>query len=760
MTLTVEKADLVGPGVDRVDGPLKVTGAARYPGDHSLPNLAHAALVRSTITAGTITSIDTSAAEAAPGVLAVLTHHNAPTLHRARPKLITPPPDPPLQTARIGHHGQSVAVVVAETPQQAAAAARRVSVAYRQAGTPALAVDDPRANAKANPYHLDMKRGDVAQGVAAADVIVEGTYTTAAQAHNPIGLFATVAYWEADRLTVHDSTQFPSLVQEVLAASFRLRKEQVRVLAPFVGGAFGAGLRVSPHTILAALAARMVHRPVKLVLTRPEMFTGLGHRPSTVQRIRVGATRDGTLLAIDHQGTATAAKGTNAMYPITSGTVSGYACPNVSARDVRVELDIPPVAHMRAPGEAEGNFAVESILDELAYQLGIDPIELRLRNYAAVHPQTGNAWSSKALRECYAVGAERFGWARRDPKVRSMRDGRWLVGYGMAGVTYGHFQVACAARAIVRRDGSAYVCSGTAEIGVGTWTVMTQLAAETLGLPLERVQFDLGDTAMPRAALVGGSGHTVALGSAVHDACRRLLRAFLDRAGKDAGSPLAGCGLEDVIAADGRIVRADDPSAGERYVDILARHGLDELAADGDSKPPSGDIGVQVKSLIVSHHGRVGRKLVDLSKGTVPAGAFGARFVEVAVDPDLGLLRVRRVVSAIDAGRVLNEKTARSQIIGGTVQGIGMALLEVVQRDPGSGRVANATFGDYLIPVNADVPDMDVVFVGEPDPANPIGVKGVGEVGFVGVPAAIANAVHHATGRRVRSLPITIDQLL
>jgi xanthine dehydrogenase YagR molybdenum-binding subunit len=328
----------------------------------------------------------------------------------------------------------------------------------------------------------------------------------------------------------------------------------------------------------------------------------------------------------------------------------------------------------------------------------------------------------------------------------------------MAGITYGHFQVECAARAVVRRDGSAYVCSGTAEIGVGTWTVMTQLAAETLGLPVERVQFGLGDTTMPRAALVGGSGHTVALGSAVYDACRGLLGAFLEHARKDAGSPLAGCGLEDVIAVDGRLVRAEDPSAGERYTDILARHGLDELAVDGESRPPAGDVGVQVKSLIVSH-GRLGRKLVGMSRGTVPAGAFGARFVEVAVDPDLGVLRVRRVVSAIDAGRVLNEKTARSQVIGGTVQGIGMALLEQVVTDA-DGRIANATFGDYLIPVNADVPDMDVVFVGDPDPANPIGVKGVGEVGFVGVPAAIANAVYHATGRRVRALPITIDQLL
>jgi CO/xanthine dehydrogenase Mo-binding subunit len=713
--------------------------------------------VRSTIAAGTIRGITTGAAEAAPGVLAVLTHQNAPRLHRGRRNVMTPPPDPPLQSDKIDHYGQYVAVVVAETPQQASAAARLVEVDY-DPGQALLSAEDPGAKPKANPYHLDMHRGDVDAALASAEVTVEATYTTSQQAHSPIGLFATVAWWEGSRLTVHDSTQNPFHVREVLAASFRVPEHDVRVLVPFVGGAFGAGLRVSPHTILAALAARIVQRPVKLVLTRPEMFTGLGHRPSTTQRIKVGATRDGTLVAIDHEAAAAASMGTSLLYPIPMGTVAAYACPNVSARDTRTQLNISPVAHMRAPGEAEGNFAVESILDELAYELRIDPIELRLRNYAEVHPQTGLAWSSKALRECCQVGAERFGWSRRSPEPGSMREGRWLVGYGMAGVTYGHNQAKCQARATIRRDGSAYVCSGTTEIGVGTWTVMGQLAAELLGLPPERVTFDLGDTAMPRAPYVGGSGTTVGLGSAIHDACRKLVQAFLDTVGDDEGSPLAGRKLEDVVIDGGRILRADDPSTGERYADILARHGLDELTADGNSAPPREEMGTQVKSLIV--HGHLGRKLVGLSHASVPAGAFGARFVEVRVDPDLGLLRVARLVSAIDAGRVVNEKTARSQIIGGTIQGIGTAMFEEVLSDPGSGRIANATFGDYLVPVNADVPDMDVVFVGEPDTANPLGIKGVGEVGYVGIPAAIANAVYHATGKRLRSLPITIDQLL
>jgi CO/xanthine dehydrogenase Mo-binding subunit len=490
------------------------------------------------------------------------------------------------------------------------------------------------------------------------------------------------------------------------------------------------------------------------------MFTALGHRPGTEQRIKIGAMRDGTLVAIDHEGSSAGSMGTNLLYPIPMGTVSAYACPNVSARDRRVQLNILPVAHMRAPGEAEGNFAVESKLDELSYSLGIDPIDLRLRNYAEVHPQTGNKWSSKALRQCYEVGAERFGWDRRNPEIGSMRDGRWLVGYGMAGVTYGHHQVECEAAVSIRRDGGAYVCSGTTEIGVGTRTVMTQLAADILGLPVDGVEFDLGDTAMPRAPYVGGSGLTIALGSAIHNACRNLLRTFLDMVQKEDGSPLSGCNIDEVTSSEGRIHRVDDPSFGESYVQILNRHEVDELTADGESSPPRGEIGVQVKSLIVSRHGRLGKEIVGRSKGSVPSGPFGARFVEVRIDPDLGLLRVARVVSAIDAGRVLNEKTARSQIIGGTVQGIGMALFEEMATDPGSGRIANATFGDYLVPVNGDVPDMDVIFVGEPDTSNPIGVKGVGEIGFVGIPAAIANAVYHATGRRIHSLPITIDKLL
>jgi CO/xanthine dehydrogenase Mo-binding subunit len=733
---TIEAVRLIGPGVDRVDGPLKVTGSAPYPGDFSFANMAHAVLVRATVAAGRIRRIEVAAAEAAPGVLAVITHRNAPKLRRGPDTPVWRQPAPPLQDNRILHYGQYIGVVVAETAEQATAAARVIEVDYEPA-EPLLDLNDPRAQVLTNPWGLDAHRGDVAAGLASADVTVEATYTTPDETNNPMGLFATVAFWDGDSLTVHDSNQWPHSFRATLAAAFGVPESGVRVLAPFVGGGFGAGLRVWPHVVLTALAARTVGRPVKLVLTRPQMFTGIGHRTRTVQHIRLGADRSGHLTALDHEAKASIAVEDETYEPVAADSATAYACPNVDTRDLQARLNIPDPTFMRAPGEAQGNFALESALDELAYAIGMDPLELRLRNYAEDHPQLGLPWSSKALRACYEQGAERFGWWARDPWPGSMRDGSWLVGYGMAGVSFFWIQMPCQARASIRRDGTAFVRSAATDIGTGTYTVMTQLSAELLGLRLDQVRFGLGDTDMPMAPPAGGSGLTAALGNAVQAACRKVIQAFLDTVADDPGSPLRGCRLDDVTVADGRIHRINEPARGEAYGDILARHGLGELTADGDSAPP---------------------KAQDV--GMAPAGAFAARFVEVRVDPDLGLVQVARVVSAIDGGRILNEKTANSQIIGATVGGIGMALLEETVTDPATGRIANANLGDYLVPVNADVPYLEVLFVGEPDRFNPIGVKGVGEVGLVGMAAAIANAVFHATGRRIRSLPITIDRLL
>lgn len=732
MTTAAETARLVGAGVDRVDGPAKVTGAAPYPADFGFANLAHAVLVQSTVAAGRILRLATSRAEASPGVLTVITHRNAPRLARAPGGLGIGPP-PPLQDDRIVHHGQHIAVVVAETLEQAAAAARLVQAEYETA-EPLLDAADPRAEQVVNPSGRDVSRGDVAAGMAAAEVIVDATYTTPAQTNNPLGLFASTAYWDGDLLTVHDSTQGPTFVRAALAGAFGVPESAVRVLAPFVGGAFGAGLRTWPHVVLAALAARMVDRPVKLVLSRAQMFTSVGYRPPTVQHLRIGATRTGELVAIDHEGIEPTALEDEYAESLTRGTSVLYDCPHLSGRTRQVRLNVACPTWMRGPGESPGVYALECALDELAWELGLDPVELRLRNYAEAHPQTGLPWASKALRACYEQGAERFGWARRTPEPRSMRHGRLLVGYGMASAYYGYVQVPCQARASLGRDGVAFVRSAATDIGPGTYTVMTQVAAGILGLPLDRVRFELGDSSMPPAPLQGGSGLTAALGSAVHDACQQLLRAFVELAAGDVESPLRGCLVSDVTAVDGHISPAHAAGPGETYTAILARHGLDELSADGASA-----------------------RRRDLE---AEPGIFAAKFAEVEVDPDLGLVRVTRLVAAVDGGRILNEKTATSQIIGGTVGGIGMALLEETVSDPGTGRIANATLGDYLVAVNADVPDIDVIFVGEPDPMNPIGVKGIGEVAIVGVAPAIANAVFHATGRRIRSLPITPEQLL
>jgi xanthine dehydrogenase YagR molybdenum-binding subunit len=712
---------------------LKVTGAAHYPADFSFPNLAHAVLVQSTVAAGRIRRISTRLAESAPGVLAVITHEIAPRLGRGPTTSLGVAPPPPLQDDRILHHGQHIAVVVAETPEQAAAAVRLLEVDY-ELTEPLLDLDDPQAERITNPSWRDIHRGDAEAALASAEVRVEATYRTATETNNPLGLFATIAAWEGDTLTVHDTTQWPYNVRATLAAAFGVPEDRVRVIAPFIGGAFGAGLRTWPHVVLAALAARWVNRPVKLVLNRAQMFTSVGYRPSTVQHLKIGATHTGELVALDHEGIEPLSLEDNYLEGLTRATPLLYECPNVTTRQRQVRLNVACPTWMRGPGEAPGVYALECILDELACELNMNPLEVRLRNYAETHPQSGLPWTSKGLRACYEQGAERFGWSRRTPEPRSMREGRMLVGLGMASAYYPYFQFPTQARATLDRDGTALVRSAATDIGTGTYTIMTQVSADVLGLPIDRVRFELGDTTMPPAPQQGGSNLAASLGSAVHTACMKLVQAFLDVVHDDPGSPVQGCSLEDITVADGRISRADAPERGEEYTDILERHGLAELTADG-------------KSAI--------RQDLDLAPGI-----FGAKFAEVHIDPDLGLIRVARIVAAIDGGRILNEKTATSQIIGGTVGGIGMALLEETVSDPRTGRIANATFGDYLVPVNADVPDIEVVFVGEADPMNPLGVKGVGEIAIVGVAPAIANAVFHATGQRIRSLPITLDQLL
>jgi xanthine dehydrogenase YagR molybdenum-binding subunit len=734
----------IGTPVDRVEGRLKVTGGATYAAEFRVPGLAHAALVQSNIARGRITRLDTTDAEAAPGVVDVISHLNAPRLPRLKPAATLEGSAfqtvLPLQDEVIHHAGQHVALVVAETLEQARHAASLVKVEYA-AEQPRTQLEAHRAAAYA-PQPVfgmppDYVRGDPWQAQAGAEVRVEQTYTTPIEHHNPMEPHAAIAAWEAgDKLVVYDTTQGVHMTRAGLAEALGLRLNQVRVICPFVGGAFGAKDSLWPYTILAAVAARRTGRPVKLVLTRAEMFTSVGYRSQTVQDVKLAARRDGTLCATVHHCAAVGSEVGEFAETAPEVTQVLYACPNVETRLRLTGLDVGVSSTMRAPGEASGSFALESAMDELADALGMDPIELRLRNYAETDPDTGKPWSSKALRACYAEGAERFGWSRRTAEPRSMRDGRWLVGWGMATASYPSVGAPGAARAVIRADGRAVVRSGTADLGTGQYTVMTQVAADALGLPPDRVTFELGDSEQPYAFVAGDSSGVRSVGPAVRLAAEAARAKVIDLATHDELSPLAGYGPEAIGVEGGELFLEHAPAQRESYAALLVRHGLDQVTADGS---------VDWVSTPDDHR----------------VNAFGAQFIEVRVDPELGLVRVQRALGVFDIGRVINPKTARSQAIGGIVMGIGMALLERTALHPEFGKVVSPNLAGYLLPVHADVPAIEAHFVDVDDPyVNSLGAKGVGEIGITGVAAAIANAVYHATGKRVRRLPITPEALL
>ncbi len=743
-----EKA--IGKPLDRVDGRLKVTGGARYAAEARVADPAHGVLVLSTVAKGTVTGIDAAAAEKAPGVLAVITYRNAP--RASLPEKAKASVDPtvgrplqPLQDDRVHYHGQPVAVVVAETLERATQAAALVRVSYREeravtdfdaAAARSFPPTESKSSDRGTKKPADYRRGGPDEALAAAEARVEETYTIPAEYHNPMEPHATLAAWDGGKLTLYDKTQWVDNVQKQVAAAFGIPEEDVRVLSPFVGGAFGSALRAWVHVFIAALAAKHVRRPVKLVLTRAQMYTVPGYRPHTVQKVALGATREGKLTAIRHEGTAQTSAHEEYTESLLNATRYLYACPNVSTRYRLAAMNVNTPASMRGPGEASGVYALESALDELAYALKMDPVELRLRNHADTDPESGLPWSSKSLKACYREGAERFGWSRRKPAPRSMRDGRLLVGYGMATATWPTIRRPATALVRVLADGTAVVRTATSDIGPGTYTAMTQVAADALGLPPASVRFELGDSRMPPAPVHGGSMTVASVGSAVHEAALAARAKVLGLASGDADSPLHGAAADKVSADGGRLFLTGEPSRGETYAAVLKRHRQDAVEVTHESKP-----GEEAKKF--SMH------------------AFGAHFVEVRVDPDLATVRVARVVSALAAGRIINPKTARSQGIGGVVGGLGMALLEEAVRDPRNGRVVNANLADYLVPVNADVPDLDAFYVEEEDAhANPLGAKGLAELSLVGVAAAVANAVYHATGKRVRELPITPEKLL
>jgi len=729
-----------GRARDRVDARLKVTGQAEYAAEVPVANVAHAVIVESAETSGDVVAIETREAERCPGVLAVLTHENAPKLPRAAQKSI--PFDRILQVLQgpeVLYSGQPVALVVADSLERAQDAASRVTARYASAAPLAdLGRELSRAYKPASVGaggEPDTKRGDVDRALASAHVTLDATYTTQVQNHNPMESPATIAVWQGDqRLTVYDSTQGIFGVRKRLAFIFDLPPENVRVINHFVGGGFGCKGSPWSHVVLAVMAAKVVKRPTKLVVTRQQMFAIVGHRPQTIQHIRLGAGRDNKLVAIRHEVTSETSSFDEFVEPSAVQTRMLYACPNVETSHRLVRLDIGTPTFQRAPGEATGTFALESAMDELAYALSVDPVALRLVNHADQDPEDGKPWSSKTLRECYRQGADRFGWARRSPRPRATREGRWLVGSGMATATYPARQSPSSAVARARPDGTVLVQAGTQDIGTGTYTIMTQVAADALGLPFDQVRFELGDTAFPETPGSGGSRTASSTGSAVKMACLELRKQLVARAVADERSPLYGLRADAVIVDRGALVGGRE--ATDSFASVVARSGAPELVAEVHTEEKAD------RQHYSSH-------------------SFGADFVEVRVDEDLGAVRVSRIVGAFAAGRILNPKTARSQLLGGIIWGIGLALLEHTVRDPRTGRVVTRDLADYHVPCCADVPEIDVISVAEDDPhVNEIGAKGIGEIGITGVAAAIANAVYHATGKRIRDLPITLDKLL
>jgi xanthine dehydrogenase YagR molybdenum-binding subunit len=729
----------IGTPTSRIDGPAKVTGAARYAADYNVPGLAYAALVESAIARGRIVRIDASEALQVAGVMDVLTHDNRPPMAKSASAFHddvapqTGSPFRPLYDDKIRFSRQPIALVVAEDWETARFAAARVRVEY-DAEKPVTDLHAERGKAFViDKPHKGRGRADEAYAAAAARI--EAEYFIPTEHHNPMELFATTVHWHGDgRISVYDKTQGVQNVQRYLCGVFTLKPDQVRVLSPFMGGGFGSGLRPQFQVVLAVLAARALQRSVRLVLTRAQMYA-LGYRPATIERLALGAATDGPLDAVMHETIAATSQYED--FSRNDTAWSGLLYESATARYAHrlARLDLPTPSDMRGPGAATGVHALECAMDELAAALKLDPIELRLRCYSE-RDQNGNVpYTSKNLRECYRQGAEAFGWNARRVAPRSMRDGSELVGWGMASGIWEALQVDAAARIILTSNGHAEVACAASDIGTGTYTIMAQVAADALGLPLENVTVQLGNSTLPHAPVEGGSWMAASASHAILKTAGAIRNELLRLAKTMPNSPLARTKAEDTILSDGRIVSAKNADKSIAIADAM-RHGrLDRIEREATNVVEESDV-----------HAR---------------NTHSAVFAEVKVDEELGLIRVTRIVSAIAAGRILNPKTAHSQIMGAIVGGIGMALHEETLVDHAIGRVMNANIAEYHVPVNADIHDIQVIFVDEPDTLiNPLGVKGLGEIGIVGVAAAIANAVYHATGKRIRDLPITIDKLL
>jgi xanthine dehydrogenase YagR molybdenum-binding subunit len=721
VTRPLPAAVISGQPVTRVDGRLKVTGKALYAADNPAPDLVYAALVCSTIARGSVERIDPAAAVRDREVLRVITDFGGVKL--------------PYDIRQVSCFGQPVAVVVATTLEAAMHGATLVEVRYRP-GPQLTNIDAPQAEQKPGTRTRDYARGDADGALRGAAVVTDLQYSIMRNNHNPMEIPATVASWDGDRLTVWDKVQSISGAQKTYADAFGVPSDHVRVISPFVGGAFGSAGTTWPHQLLAAFAARQIRRPVKLLLTRKQYYSGIGYRPTSRQRMAIGADRTGHIGSIVHEARTETSRYNAYEDNLMTGARFMYGSPNMRSTYRVVPLDINPPTFMRGPGATTGTFALESAIDDLAFRLGMDPIELRLRNEPDHDLSENLPFSTRRLTDCFRQGSDAFGWSRRNAGPRATRDGNQLIGIGMAAAGYHTSRSQCAALARINADGTADVQCGTSDMGPGTYTSMTQVAADALGMPLNRVRFALGDSRFPEAPSHSGSRTMASVGSAVFTTANMLRDRFVRTAVVDPGSPLNGLRPEEVSVGEGRMFHAGDATRAESYQDLLRRRGWGNLDAQQTWSPDDADTRFSMS-------------------------AYGAVFAEVAVDETLGTVRIRRIYACYDAGRIINPKLAHSQAIGGMVGGIGMALLEGTQLDYRDGRIVNANMSDYLVPVNADVPALDAAYLpAEDNIADPLGVKGLGELVIVGVPAAIANAVFNATGRRVTDLPITLEKLL
>jgi xanthine dehydrogenase YagR molybdenum-binding subunit len=738
----VRHGSSIGQPLTRRDGVLKVTGSARYAADNHPPKMLHAVLAVSSIARGRVASLDVEAAKRHPGVVEVMTSKNRPPL-ADDPDAKTNPfmfRMELLQNDKVRYANQPIAVVIAETLEAATEGAALLAPRYE--AEPARAGLDgnesfvPPAVGIGHPAVV--QHGDVEGALTKTAQQIDATYETSAQYHNAIEPHAIVAAWNGDSLSIDTPSQALVMAQGRIAGLFGISPEKIHIRSPFLGGGFGSKGLVSGPQILGILAAKLVGCPVKLVLRREHMYGPVGHRPPSRQRLRMGTTSDGRLAAIDHHAKITTSSFDDFYEPAADASHTLYASPAISTSHEAVRIDSGTPLFMRAPGEATGSIALESAIDEMAQACGMDPLAFRLKNYADVEPITGKPFSSKALRECYAQGAERFGWSKRPLAPRQMRDDEgFLVGWGMGTATFPALMFAAEARAVIRRDGSGAMETGAHDMGQGAWTAFAQIAADALALDLEQVEFKAGTSDLPDAGIAGGSAHTATAGSAIHNAGAAVIAKLAELATSDERSPLFGAGNAGVVARDGRLHRRDDESRHEDYGDILARAGLAEIEARGN-----GAADPAAQSSYAMH-------------------AHGAVFAEVKVDPDLGQIRVTRMVGAFAAGRVINPRLVQSQILGGMIWGVSFTLHEQAIVDQRSGRIMNANLGEYHVPVNADVPRMEAIMVDEHDPhVNVLGIKGVGEIGVTGSAGAVANAVWHATGIRVRRFPIRIDDLV